>query len=531
MNEADQAAAQTTIDHVRACLVVKIDKAKTCEVPALVHNVKFLELNNVALPKACKVIFTMRKASFDVSAGFQGEQSDRVISQWAARLSWEATCDDDNWDMEDKPCFAGCSPNTEEEAKDTHFVKMFHHTFFNEAFISAWKASLANGAGPALLIKMARSVVDVFVIPVDTMASWQRSIVEPCLKICRAILAAAWSLPCAFGATLDDVLYLLPDKRTSPIVKDIPAVGKYLLSSAASDPMWNQRKVIYKEFSGVEATEGNVPWKLYLDLRALAPDAEYSAVEPFFKLFGNAAAKWKTTFRPGNTLPHQEFLYYHGARILKDNLGVNETKVIESAVEQMETPEGKQLHTIVMTKLRKGVQTQAIEQFDTIFVSFLNEVSLEVVPSLLNTIRAMKAHAGSLSVEQAKLCNECGVALIQYIRGVNELPMTPDKEFTEPMLQLPALLTELVKHSVPEQKGTLESTSALLTDLKTCSKVHRVMMRKEDWFSCESVEKAYNRMLKLVGESIVQGGKADLQVFKETPFVHTVEEYLKNSCQ
>ena len=141
-----------------------------------------------------------------------------------------------------------------------------------------WKASLKNGEGPGKLVYMGRCYLDQFsmIEEADRIPQFLLPIVLPVLTFFRGVLAMAWSLPNAFGCTMRDVLYLFPDRKTTPLAKDVDKVGRYLLSTVTEDELWIARKGLYKDCTGVEATLGNPVWLAYVESRT-------SVVEPTFE--------------------------------------------------------------------------------------------------------------------------------------------------------------------------------------------------------------------------------------------------------
>ena len=118
------------------------------------------------------------------------------------------------------------------------------------------------------------------------------AITLPCFKTSRAIMALAWPVPCAFSATLQDVLYLMPDKKTSEITKDIPKLGRVLLAGTSGDPVWQQRKVQWSEHAGAESR--TLPcWTLLVKAWDLPPQCDADMVLPLLAELARDGPQWK----------------------------------------------------------------------------------------------------------------------------------------------------------------------------------------------------------------------------------------------
>lgn len=337
---------------IEKAVAIRKDKAETVELPAVVRNVNVLTAQGIAIPKSCRQIHTARIVSSELSASVLGAESSTAIRTWATRLVFSSADEGagDDWDI-DNPSFAFCSPSSAEEAADDkhRFKRMFSKACFGDAFVAAWRQSLVGGSGTGLLVEMGRAVLDQFSLTeMECTAPWQVDVIAPTLSLWRGLVAQAFPVPLAYGSTLTDVLYCNPDKKCSPLAKDIPTVGKLVVGGCLDDALWQGRKKAFKNFAGAECTHGPALWQLLVDVEALPVDSAISVLLPYLQTYTENIDRWRRSLRPGSTAPVELAMEKLMRHHMEGPLTTEEVKAFELVARAIITQEGKLLHASLL---------------------------------------------------------------------------------------------------------------------------------------------------------------------------------------
>lgn len=108
-----------------------------------------------------------------------------------------------------------------------------------------------------------------------------------------------WACPVPFGASFEDVLYICPDKRSSPIVKEVWGTGNVILTGCAEGDLWQTSKSLYKQFTGAEASVGAAVWSFYLQCVALPCPCTFEELKPSLVQYNAECELWRAPLRPG----------------------------------------------------------------------------------------------------------------------------------------------------------------------------------------------------------------------------------------
>ena len=164
--------AQQQIAVLKACLAIKLDKAKTVEIPALKKNFEVLRSYGTEVPDPCLQVYSMRITNFDMEQGIMGNEPQTVLATWAVRVLIAGAPTGEQWELQDAT-FQSCQPNTEDDNETYKFAKTYHQAVFNEGFIAAFKQASKGGVGPGLLIMMAEAYCDAFAVEEAKLQPWQ----------------------------------------------------------------------------------------------------------------------------------------------------------------------------------------------------------------------------------------------------------------------------------------------------------------------------------------------------------------------
>jgi hypothetical protein len=183
----------------------------------------------------------------------------------------------------------------------------------------------------------------------QTGEQWVKDMLAPPpMSLCRAIVGAAWPMPLAYGNTTKDILYLMPDKKSSAIVRDIPKNGRVLLAVAQQDEAWQTRTRVYKETSGAESAHGGPLWELFVRLESHNQSLPVEALVAHVKVFVDHCGQWRATLRPGCTRPVESVLIEYMSPLPIRMLSYDVLAPLEEAARKFELPEGKTLRTVEM---------------------------------------------------------------------------------------------------------------------------------------------------------------------------------------
>ena len=179
----------------------------------------------------------VRARVFVFEAGF-------AIMRWALRMRWTHSVSDVEWDI-DQAGLGERSPETDDEAQEADFRNIFQAAFFNAGLVIAWKRSLGQQGSTDLLVAMCRAFMNQVYVFEEDLEVWAHALYSPMLKFSRGVLAMCFPVPRCYGSSLQDVLYIMPDKKTTLVNREILKVGRMFVQGAAADEIFPQRKVIY----------------------------------------------------------------------------------------------------------------------------------------------------------------------------------------------------------------------------------------------------------------------------------------------
>ena len=522
-------AAALIIDNCRAAVAIKIDKARTVEVPTLIKNCNKLTLNGISIPKVLQQIYTMRVVNSDVHAGILSSAPLAVAQTWARRCSLSDSEPLFDWDVED-PMMNSCKPVSEEEAVETEFRKTYHQAVFNDGFVTAFKQGCQGGPGPQLIIIMSRELLEELCTYEEVATPCMARVLAPVFKVCRGVIAAAWAMPLAYGARLEDVLYVFPDRRVTPMVKDIEKVGKLIasLGSLEGGP-WLERKQLYKDFTGAEAINGPDVWTFYLKVRCVQPPVELNVVEPLLGTYLENQARWKAkgALRPLAVLPVEELLANFMDTLFAQSEELNPAAIRqwESGLKVMDAQSAKKLHNSLLVKIKHVAQEEAVASFDMILTAFQVKPALQDVESVLNTIRAAAAQSQAFNPSQVKLLETCGRSLINVLFQMAAPPRRD--EVVSPLLLAAPLLLEIKKFSTSDTKPLFEETANLFSHLNSTFETHELMMSSEDYEGKRPLLDKHVRNLETMAGHVTQGTAGQLNKHvKDSSFLEVLIKQL-----
>ena len=517
---------QLQLECFKCALAVKIDKAWHIEVPALQRYVNKLAQNQIDFPDAVAQVWSMRVTNFDLESNIHGDGAMAAIEKWALRVALQEQ-QEGTFEI-DEALFSSCQPKTEEEANSNKFKRTWQTAVFSDGFMHCWRQASTGGSGAGLLVYMARSFLDSFALSEEHLPDFLKQVAAPSLAVFRGILAMAWSLPLAYGCTLDDVLYLFPDLKRTPMLKDIVPMGKLLYSDVVQDELWIERKRVYKDYTGAEAVDGNELWLLFLNTSSFPSPLTFSSVAPHMRLFTQKADLWRRTFRPECCAAVEEKLVRAQAVLLDAGLSVKELEEFEQSLRLSETPPGRKLHATVLHKMKDALRMDAAERFDDSLNTFRLSGSLDDVGGVLNTIKACQSQTGGWTPNQTKLLQACSERAVAAFKDLERLPVTEQHPptLTEDFLKLPEFFEEITKAMSQEFALQSAAAGALVSKVVAVFDTHAQMMDTEHYASDAPVLEQKTQILVNALEKIVQSADEHLLSVTGTPFVKRLESFV-----
>ena len=440
--------AKLQIELLEACLLLKKDKARSLSLPMLKPNIEKLLTNEVIFPRVCLQIYTSMicVSEFENCLHLDICSKQAGIRTWAIRMMLGPG--DDNgaeWSVDD-PHMSACQPLDEAAECADKFTSTYHKSVFNDGWLACWRAGLQGGEGVMNLILVSKIYLEEYVQVEGTLPDFLEKVMRPCAKVMRGVLACRWALPLPYGASLDDVLYILPDKSRTALTQDVERVGKVMASGVREDPLWVEAKRLFKEYTGPESTHGPDCLKMFLELDVLAAcpdDVGFDELAPFLTEFAHESPAWVTNLRPGCTEPHEDILVSLCQKLVgvEDGVPAENIKVVEAGLRCMKSTRAKHLHNVILQKVKSALRNEAVSKFDTLTESFAGDPSLDKVLPLLASVLAL-TQSKAVTPMQAKSLHAVGRSVVRCVRQMQELPFRSDGGVAEGFDKIPALCAQ-----------------------------------------------------------------------------------------
>ena len=388
----EKAARQLEVDCMRACMQVKTDACRKIDLPGLKSAVRKLTVNEIEIPPDCVWIYATRITSEELDVSALGPDADEAIDTWAQRCVFGKHLHD--WDVDTNSGFDGCAPTeapTVNNKDPNSFRRLYHSAVFGETFTVAWNAASTGGEGPALLIKLALAWLHAWNMSEPAEDTWEHHIVGPVFKVMRGILAMRWAMPAPFESSLNDVLYLCPDKRTSPLSKDVWGTGKVLIATTTEDKVWTVAKEVYKTYTGPESTHGPPVWLLYLQCLSLPQRAAILDLKPIMDKLHAHSAVWVKELRPGVTYDIERRVC-HSIGLLQaipDAISKEDLRYVCEIVAGMVSPAAKSLHVNLLVTMKETVRQDSRRELALKGTAFLEACEVVKLPELLGCIQGV----------------------------------------------------------------------------------------------------------------------------------------------
>ena len=215
----------------------------------------------------------------------------------------------DEWDST-HPTFAPIMPSDRTEAKE--FVRALHQTLFCDPWMRCFSEASGKDSTGGALLKLVLPVLSVADSAPPSEGHANAELLTPALRVLRGIVALCSHTPGLHGATLKDAQYLVPEAKSSQLVREIPRFGALLVNIVKSNPVWEERMKEYIVHAGAEAAHGAVIRNLIQQAEvlskragALASSGEYDAeaqLEPeklsLLALYMDQVPNFTATLRP-----------------------------------------------------------------------------------------------------------------------------------------------------------------------------------------------------------------------------------------
>ena len=412
----------TLVGDLSACLMVKLDKVKTIDEKTLQDNIAILLQDCIDIPNEAAQHYTAKLGRFRLGQRILSEDRDAAIATWAlTSVCFDSSQPDDSWGLEADMRFQNCAPQSKEECEEQKFKKTFNELIFNDSFCAAWKALLTvNQGDPTLILAMAHTFLNQWATIEDSLDEWQLEVVSASLSTFRFVIAEYWPVPLAYGSSINDVLYILPDSKRAKVVKDVEKIGKWMASTAAADEQLGERKATFKQYSGAEATFGNDAWMFYLDLSSPVMTCTFEKVKECLDVWVKRSLEWTRLFRPGFAAPYETLFTDRINTYFKEDLPAATYADLGQAVAKMQVVNAKRLHTKLLQFQKSATSRDAIERLaETTFV-FSSAASFELVPELHDMIGVVIGQ-GALSDGDIKLVHSCSDSFLFYLKSVDTI--------------------------------------------------------------------------------------------------------------
>jgi hypothetical protein len=285
------------------------------------------------------------------------------------------------------------------------------------------------------------------------------------LTFFRGCIVACFPVPLAYGSSYEDLRYIVPDRKTTPLTRDILQVGKFLSSSAGTDERWADRKKLYKDWTGAEAAAGAKPFLMLLRTEEWKIDTPVKDMLPIMEEFAELAVDWRRKLRPGCVEPHEVAIAKAITAVLSDSSTpepqLDDLNMFVKCSAGFTTHDGRKLHASLVAKVKTATCDDAMNKFDQIVAEYLNSPSLENVIDLFAVLKSM---VGQVALTQANVKGivSLGTAFLGVLRDLKEMPFEGDACCRQAFEAAPGFLRLVVENATPEDGQVFTGCIALL---------------------------------------------------------------------
>jgi len=311
-----------------------------------------------------------------------------------------------------------------------------------------------------------------FIVVEQCLAKFEAEALEPIFKFTRGSLAACWPVPQAFGCSLKDLCYILPDKKCTSLSRDVLKAGRLIVSNAAEDELWGARKSRFKEFTGAEAQYGFDLWKLTHGIYMVDSNATFENLTPDFDSFSANADRWRKTFRNGCTVPAETELLMHMKRFSQDPvLPVEVAKRLHEVGQKFSTSGARAFQTQIHAQVKHTLMASVVERYYAQVKSFLQTPTLEEAYNIENSIIELTGQQQWPPAEgDTGSIEEVCAAAVQVTCSLGSLPK-PGHATRGQFEALPGLFANLAvaMQKNREASGRLQAFRSFLADAQALS--------------------------------------------------------------